>query len=159
MTKQELLEKVRGGSETFVKSFEGMGPDALLETGVVGDWSIKDLIAHISFWKAELIQVLFNVKQGTTPPHSSQPRDIDAMNAQFHIESQARTADQILADYHGVSKQLLRRIEELQEKDFGSPDRFPWLRNEPLERWVAVDSYEHEDEHAAQILTWRKKCS
>jgi hypothetical protein len=159
MTKKELLEKVRQGSEDFVKSFKGLGPDALLESGVIGDWSIKDLIAHVSFWKAELIQVLFNAKHGTTPPFIGQTRDIDAMNAQFHQESQARTADQILADYHGVSKQLLRRIEELPEKDFGNPDRFPWLKNEPLERWVAVDSYEHEDEHAAQILSWRKKCS
>jgi hypothetical protein len=159
MTKQELLENVRKGSETFIKSFEGLGPDALLETGVVEDWSIKDLIAHVSFWKAELIQVLFNAKMGTTPPFLSQPRDIDAMNAKFHKESQARTADQTLADYHGVSKQLLRRIEDFSEKDFGDPDRFPWLRNEPLEQWVAVDSYEHEEEHSAQIVTWRKKCS
>lgn len=157
MKKQDLLEKVRQGYEDFLGSIEGLGPEALLEPGANEDWSVKDIIAHISFWKAELIQVLFHAKQGTAPPSLSQKRDIDAMNARFYQESQARTVDQVLADYHGVSKQLVRRIEELGEGDFGDPKRFSWLRNAALEEWVENDSYGHEGEHAAQIRAWRDR--
>lgn len=157
MKKSEIIQKVQQGAESFQALFEGLGPEAMLEPGVVENWSLKDLIAHVSFWKADLITVLFNAQVGTTPPGLGRPRDIDAMNAKFYQESQGRTTDQVLADYLGVTRQLVRRITELPEDLLHQPGKFSWDRKMALEDWIASNSYEHEEEHAAEITAWRKK--
>jgi len=158
MNKDEVIDAVEDGYEQFLESIEGLSHEAMVEPGVVDDWSIKEMISHISQWKAELIRMLWQAGQNQDPVWNPMGIGIDERNNRFRQETKGRTIEQAIADYNGVSRQLIKQLESMKEKDFGNPQRFSWLKGEPLEEWVAGNSYDHEAEHIEQIKAWREKC-
>jgi hypothetical protein len=158
MTKEELLQAMESSRADLLKAIDGLNPTVMQEPGVVGQWSVRDVLAHITRWEAELVRMLFQLKQGRTPdyPTLSEP-DIDKINARFHKENLERPLDQVLADFHSVRKQTLRRLSEYTEQELSEPGRYPALKGHPLIEYIAGDTYEHDAEHALQIQEWRDR--
>ena len=158
MNKKELLAALEDSHERILEAIEGLSPEAMIEPGVVGEWSVKDVLAHLSRWEAEVIKLLWQAHQGRTPTTllNEQVSD-DEVNARWHDEDQARSLERILDDFHGVRNQTIRRLEFLTDKDLNDPKLYPWLGGQPLWEWVAGDSFEHDAEHLEQLRPWREK--
>ena len=139
-----------------MQAVEGLGGQDIGEPGVNADWSIKDIIFHLTMWEAELVKLLWQAAQGEKPTtvHFSET-SVDDINAAWLEQGRARTLESIWEDFHAVRKQTMRRVNNLQEKDLEDPARFTWLEDHPLSTWIAQDTFEHEPEHIAQIRLWR----
>jgi len=158
MNKEAILTSLEVSREDFLDAIEGLSDEILLQPGVVGEWSIKDLLIHLTRWEAELVKLLWQVRQGKSPStlHFSKVA-VDEINDRWYQESRTRPLEVALEDFHGVRNQTIRRVEEFTDKEFTDPKHYPWLNDTPLWQWIAGDSFEHEEEHAAQIRTWRQK--
>ncbi|MCU0484489.1 MAG: ClbS/DfsB family four-helix bundle protein [Anaerolineales bacterium] len=157
MNKQELLDQLENERERFLDAIEGLSDEDLQRPGVVGDWSVKDIMSHISRWEAELIKLLWQARQGQKPTsmHFTQV-DVDATNLEWFKESHLRPLRMVLDDFQAVRNQTILRTEAFSEKDLADPKRFKWAKDRPLADWIASDSFEHEAEHREHILAWRK---
>lgn len=157
MNKKEILERLESERERFLDALEGLTDEDLQIPGVVGEWSIKDVLIHISRWEAELVKLLFQVRQGQKPTsmHFTQV-DVDQTNQAWFDESRERPLHLALEDFHAVRNQTILRVEAFSERDLTDPDRYQWANKRPLAEWVASDSFDHEAEHLEQILTWRQ---
>lgn len=160
MNQYEILDALEDERENFIEAVDGLSDDALLEPGVIGDWSVKDLMFHICMWEAELVKLLYQAAQGLPPStvHFSHG-SVDEINAAWEVEAQARTYDQVWDDFQAVRKQTVRRVSAFKDKDLNDPERYPWLKDHPLWDWIAENSFGHEKEHTAQIKQWRLKKS
>ena len=158
MNKSELLTQLEEGRERFLNTLEGLPQDQWIIPGVVGEWSIKDILAHLSRWEAELVKLLWQARQGQRPTtlHFTQA-DVDETNQLWFIDSRTRSLERILEDFHAVRNQTLLRVEAFSDKELTDPKKYSWLASRALWEWIAGDSFEHEAEHAAQILEYRKK--
>ena len=76
---------------------------------------------------------------------------MDQANAESFAEQRDRPLDRVLADFHGVHIQLLKRLEAVKERDLNDPKRFKWMEDEPLEKLVAGDTFAHYAEHRPAI--------
>jgi len=160
MTKNELLQKLESQREDFLDALEGIPESDWELPGVAGNWSIKDILAHLSRWEAELVKFLWQVQQGQTPTSIQLENiDVDAVNAAWQREARDRSLQRVLEDYHLVRTQTAARVEMLDEKDLLAPNRFKWAKGKPLWEWIAADSYEHEAEHLQDILAWKQRKS
>jgi uncharacterized protein (TIGR03083 family) len=54
--KKALLELIRAERVRLDETIGGLSDDQLTEPGVVGDWSVKDILAHLSAWERRLAQ-------------------------------------------------------------------------------------------------------
>jgi hypothetical protein len=158
MEKDDLLENLENEREKFLDAIEGLSDEELAREGVVGDWSIKDIMAHLSAWEAELIKLLWQAKQVQKPTsiHFSEV-PVDEVNQTWYQASKTRPLERILADYQSVRKQTERRVQAFSKRLLNDPQAYPWLRGRPLWEWIANDSYLHEAEHREQIQTWREQ--
>ena len=156
MDKTEVLEALENGREEFLDLIEGLSEGEMQQPGVAGDWSIKDILAHLSRWEGELVKLLWQAGQGSGKPSTMQfsPVDVDEINARWWAQSRDRPLESVLGDFHAVRTQTVRRVEAFSNKDLTDPKRFPWLEGKPLWEWVESDSFGHEAEHAGQIRTW-----
>jgi hypothetical protein len=155
--KSQLVEAVENGRDQLLVTLEGLSDEAQGESGVVGDWSVKDILAHISRWEAELISMLFQAQRGLQPGTAQfSGSSTDELNAKWYKESKDRPLDRVWSDFDGVHEQILRRLDDLTDADLYDTNRFTWLRGKTLASYMASDSYEHEAEHAEQIRAWRK---
>lgn len=162
MKKEELLDALEESRENLLDQIEDLPDEAYLEPGVVGEWTLKDVLAHLVTWEAELVKLLWQAKQGSRPtsaqmntPPGSAARQ--ARNEKWHAENRERPLERIWDDFEGVRKQTLRRLESFSDKELSDPNRYPWARGKPLWKWVAEDSFEHEAEHSAQIAAWLER--
>jgi len=162
MNQDEILDALEDERENFLEAVDELSDEALLEPGVVGDWSVKDIMHHICMWEAELVKLLWEAAQGL-PPTTVFFTDasVDELNAAWIKEGQARNLDQVWDDFQAVRQQTIRRLSAFRDKDLTDPARYPWLKESPMIKdrplwfWIAECSFEHEKEHTAQIKAWR----
>ena len=67
MNKRELLDELESSRERFLELIDDLADDAFEEPGVNGAWSLKDVLAHLTRWEAELVKLLWQVSQGQAP--------------------------------------------------------------------------------------------
>ena len=156
MNQQEVLEALEENRRDFLEALEGLDENALTVPGVVGTWSIKDVLYHLTMWESEMVKLLWQASQGQEPSTAQlSGEDPDALNSTWAIQGANRSLESVMEDFHAVGKQAIRRVSELQKEDFEDPERFNWLDGHPLWTWIAQDSFNHEKEHSEQILAWR----
>lgn len=153
-----LRSRVETARQELLDAIDGLTPEQLLEPGVVGDWSVRDVLQHISLWEAELVRLLLHVDRGRRPggERFSGKIDVDALNARWHEETRHRPLQSVLDDFHGVRRQSLRWLDQLSDDDLTRVRPEAWLRGRPLWRWIAEETFEHDQEHAEQVRQWRQ---
>lgn len=158
MDKESLLSALSSGRSQFLKTIEGLPALEMEIPGVIDQWSIKDLLVHLTRWEAEIVKLTWQSKSGQKPTtvHFSQ-ETVDEINARWYQQSKHRALDAVMEDFMGVRKQTIRQVKEIPEQALTNPDQYFWLEGRPLWKWIAEDSFEHEAEHADQIKTWRDR--
>lgn len=113
----------------------------------MGDWSVKDVMAHVSTWEEEALQHLPLIARGGTPPRYAASGGIDAFNAR----TAERKRDLSLAVIRRLLDESHRRLVELvrsaPEDQLAGETRF--LRR------LRLDTYGHYRLHADAIREWR----
>jgi uncharacterized damage-inducible protein DinB len=155
MAKKELLEQIRAARLELLAALNGLPDDVLLRPFVVGTWSIKDTLAHLTAWQSELITALSKLHP-TRAPAIIDIEDMDEWNDDQYHASVRRALPVVVEDFHGVHKQLLKIIEGLDDRALDDGRRFQWMEGEPLSYLIADNSAHHEQEHAEDIRQWRE---
>ena len=151
MTKQEMLKRIQKEREAFEAVLEGLTPEQMTAPGVMGEWSVKDILGHMAMWESRLVTILYSNERGVSPKMLQGQAEVDRVNAESYAEQRERALDRVLADFHAVHAQLLKRLDKLTDRDLSDPKRFKWMEGEPLEKLVAGDTFEHYAEHRPMI--------
>lgn len=158
MTKTELLEKIRISRAALLETIEKVPVERRDEPGVSGDWSVKDILVHLTGWEGQLVTLLYQLRSGAplTAVHFS-GKDVESVNAGWFKQGRARSWEAAWQDLLGLGTQIPRRVNEFSDAELNSVKLNPKLRGKALWEWIAADSFEHEDEHRAAIEAWLKK--
>ena len=127
--------------------------------GVNGDWSIKDIMAHITSWHHRLLGQLHVAMRNEKPtlPGITTDEEMHMLNEQFYQENKTRPLSEVLNDFHTSYRQIVESVQSMNEEDLIDPQRFAWMRGDPLWYLVAGDTYEHYLEHSQPIKDWLAK--
>lgn len=156
MSKNDVIADVRAARAKLLQALEGLSDAQMLQVGAVGIWSVKDVLAHLVAWEAELVTTLSRLDQyKRAAPAIVEIEDIDAWNADQYRTNATRPLEAILEDFHGVHKHLIRALEDLDNRTLNDNRMWPWMEGEPLSYLVAENAIWHEEEHADDILAWR----
>ena len=148
----QLLERLDKAWEAFKASYAGLSEADLLEPGVTGAWSIKDLIAHVTWWEEEALTHLPLVLVGGRPPRYSVTHGgIDAFNAGMTEQRKDLSLAQVLRQRDEVHGRLIAFIEAVPDDQISGETRF--------RRRLRLDTYGHYPKHARAIRQWREQRS
>ncbi len=53
MDKQQLLKRLEKAWAAIEESYDGLSDSQLTEPCVIGNWSVKDILAHVTTWEEE----------------------------------------------------------------------------------------------------------
>jgi hypothetical protein len=156
MDKRELIAMIEAGREQLNATLARVPAERMTEPGVSGDWSVKDILAHLAVWSSRAITALFQAEHGgkLQVPQYNAPDWAD-VNAQDYATQKDRPLERVLADFHGAHAQLIKRLQAWpDEMALFDAARFPILKGVSLGAWVLSNSGEHDSEHRAQIEAW-----
>ncbi len=152
MNRDEILEELDNSRERLLVALEPLPDEALLQPGVMGDWSIADLLDHLTAWESELVTAFMHIDQGKRPIRMLEAfADVDGYNTRRQAENQDRDLDQIFDDLHSVRVQLEQWLEEFSDRDLIDPSRYDWAKGLPLWHIIKENSFGHEAEHLPEI--------
>ena len=155
MTTARLVDIIQTERTQWNALLAQVGPDRMEISGVEGTWSVKEIVAHLTWYERAVVDGARQVMSGgafTRP--GADAGGMDERNARIAAESRARPAADVLAEADEVFRQLLQVIGACPDnllndaKLLGLPDDIPpWMR-------VANNSYAHYRQHAQSIQTW-----
>ena len=146
---QRLLKRVDAAWTALVDSYAGMSDVQLVEHGVVDDWSVKDILAHVTTWEEEALQHLPLIIAGGTPPRYAAQGGIDAFNARATEAGRRLSLAEVLRRRDETHARLLDFIRSQPDGTFGARTR--------ARRRLRLDTYGHYPEHTAAIGAWRER--
>lgn len=162
MTKGKLLEKIHMERDRFEETVVKLTKDQILDPGLAGGWSVKDILAHISVWEFRMIEWLEQALKGEVPELLAPDRtwdDLDEMNKQSYSENQSKSLSLILSQFHASFPKAIQAVEETPETALIDLNRFEWRDGNPLWKIVATITFWHYKEHGEQITAWLKNNS
>src|SRR5258705_2354997 len=68
MDRQQLLKQLDKRWTAFKESYAGLSDSQMTLPGVTGNWSVKDIVAHVTWWEEEALKHLPLIITGGRPP-------------------------------------------------------------------------------------------
>ena len=150
MASERILERIGRAWTDFTSSYAGLSETELLEPGVTGAWSVRDIIAHVTWWEEESLRHLPLVREGRRPPrYSVSYGGIDAFNALMTERRRPLSLAEVLRQQAEVHARLVAYAREAPAELLATETRF--------RRRLRLDTYGHYPRHAAAIRAWREK--
>jgi hypothetical protein len=141
-----------------MQSVEGLPHEQWMTPGVVGYWSVKNIISHLASFEMVLVELLGALPDGGPMPTIER---FAANPLGFNdVEVDQKRADQSPADawaeYAANWQRAMSLLEQIPVADRRQPGALPWYGEEyDLEDFLAYSFYGHKREHCAQIMVYR----
>jgi uncharacterized protein (TIGR03083 family) len=150
MDRQQLLKKVDKAWAELKESYAGLSDAQLAEPGVVEDWSVRDILAHVTIWEEEALKYLPLIMEGGKPPrYSVQYGGIDAFNALMTEQKRGLSLSEVLRQLDETHRQLVDYLQGVPEEQF--------TRETPFRHRLRLDTYSHYPIHTKAIREWRER--
>jgi Mycothiol maleylpyruvate isomerase N-terminal domain len=120
---QRLLDRLEAAWAALTESYAGVPDAKLVEPGVVDDWSVKDVLAHVTTWEQEALRHLPLIIAGGTPPRYAAQGGIDAFNARAAEAGRRRSLAEVLRRRDETHARLLEFIRSQPEGTFAGQTR------------------------------------
>ena len=167
MSKAQLLDELRDEQARFDALLHDIGEEHMTQPGVAGAWSIKDVVAHLTFWRRRTVARFQAALRNEPLPPEPWPAEvgtadeIDARDDQINAWNYANDRDRPLADVlresNEVFEQLVATVAAFPEADLLNPERFSWIAPEDFPLTGAVFFGHFHDEHERDMRAWLAK--
>lgn len=149
MKKHQLFQKLEQAWTALKESYVGLSEAQLTEPGVMGEWSVKDILAHVTTWEQEALKYLPLILSGGRALRYIQFGGIDAFNAQMAAQKRGMALSEVLRQLEETHRQLLDYLQSVPEEHF--------TRETPFRHRLRLDTYSHYPLHAGAIQEWRER--
>ncbi|MFX0117247.1 MAG: ClbS/DfsB family four-helix bundle protein [Candidatus Hodarchaeota archaeon] len=160
MSKKDLIGQIRTVRTELEALFSKMSEKQMEMPGVQGNWSVKDIIAHITTWDRRGTKWIQSIAQGEEPqiPKAGYTwRDQAQLNQETYQKNRNRPIQDILGDFHQSFPLLMEQIEMLAEEQLEKVFQADWTRNNPISaRDIVAWRYLHYQSHIRHIQAWQE---
>ena len=151
-SRQQVLKRLDKAWVAFNESYASLSDAQLMEPGVTGAWSVRDILAHVTVWEEEALKHLPLILKGRTPPrYSAQYGGIDAFNARMTERRRNLSLSEVRAQLAATHGLLVHFIQSAPEHQLSGKTRF--------RHRLRLDTYSHYPLHAEAIRQWRQRIS
>jgi hypothetical protein len=145
-TKAELLESIRTTHAQLEKKYAKLTPEEMVWPGSMGDWSVKDILAHLVDWEQRLISwYKAGLKSETpeTPAPGISWRELPKLNQIGYEQHKDESLEEVLEQYHKSYQECLELVEGMSEQEIFEPTVYAWTGKSPLLSWIAANTSSH----------------
>ncbi len=105
-----------------------LSEEQLLQPGVCGSWSVKDVLAHLTWWEQAMIS---EIRHGVEldPGLNGEPWSTERANTLVVEASRQVPLPNVLTTFHTSYQQMRQLVEELSEADLANDELYTHLVN------------------------------
>jgi hypothetical protein len=149
VSKDALLQEMEAGFDSLLATVDGLSEEQMGRVWY-GEWSVRDILAHVAGWHREEIAMLERMDRGERAvPESADYTDDDAWNARFVAKWRAASAGEVLVELKASKEAYMVAAGRLPEERFEE--------GRTAHRLVRQGCTEHYREHGDEIRGWRER--
>jgi hypothetical protein len=141
----------------------GMSEEQITDPGLPGNWSVKDVMAHLWAWQQRSLARTEAAVHDREPQYPKWPEslppdpddDVDQANDWIYRTNRDRPWPSVYADWRAQFLHILDLSEQLSQNDLFDPARYAWMGGYPLAA-SHLGAYEHHEEHLDELRDWLK---
>jgi uncharacterized damage-inducible protein DinB len=151
-TVSQFLKTIQQARAEWNDLLEPIDQSKMTSAGVAGFWSLKDIIAHITWHERQMV--------GLIQAHALVGSDLwnlptDERNAAIYEEVKDLPLEQVRNESTEVYEQLIKALPTLSDEDLVNPEDFPGMPPD----WkpgniIAQNTYEHYQQHIPDVHRW-----
>jgi hypothetical protein len=138
--KAKVEELAHKGFDEVQAYIDALTDEQKAIVGTSDDWSPKDILAHMTAWKE---QVVINVQAGKRGESEPVKVDYQVLNGEFFEKHYARSWEEILEYRRETQKDLLKELEAMSDDDFKRTEGVPMQGGRPLWQMVVGIVFTH----------------
>ena len=145
-----VLEQIGSAWRDLQSSWQDLPDEALTTPGVTGDWTVKDILAHVTTWEDGTMIDIADLMTGRPASWYGEPEGgIDGFNAAAAEDKASLTLDQVRHDLEETHARLLAFVPTIP------PDLLDGASK--VGNRLRDDTWDHYPEHTEAILAWRAR--
>ena len=147
---QAMADELLAARDEFMTALGGADPQLLTAPGLSGEWSARELIAHLGYWTGHATEALHHAEQGRTGEFGEDEMSVDERNA---VVARVATQTELATVRQREQASFDALLTALQRADPA------WLDErvaygDSLEEVIRDDGADHYREHAAELRAW-----
>jgi len=153
-TRSELLAEIDQEWAQIERICAGLSEADMVAHSKEGEWSIKDILVHLSAWEKYLLDRLGYVMTGQHPKYPTMQSwdDVHRFNAQVYAENIDRPLTSVVIEFRSLYRGVMTVLEALDDKMLNMPYTYDFPDDGlTLLQLIRSNTYEHYREHCIAI--------
>jgi len=145
--KERLIALLESAYEEEQKLCVSLDKDEKSENGKLEQWSAKDIMAHIVYWKEYMVRNITATLRKESPGVRG---DVDTINKEVFEANKNKSWEDILTHLERVYKSSIECVRAVPHEKMIDSNTLPWQEGRPLWRIIAGNGYMHPVTHLAE---------
>jgi uncharacterized damage-inducible protein DinB len=155
MNKQAFLENITTGYDHWLDLIKNISPEEMVQPRLCGNWSLKDILAHIAWYEREMISL---IKQHQLNGSKLWDLSTDERNKIIFEENRDRALRDIMTESRKVHADFIQALDNLSDDDLTDASHFKDMPGDWIPwKIIAENSSEHYRQHIPDIKSWLNK--
>jgi uncharacterized protein (TIGR03083 family) len=152
MTPRDLLGRIQKDREALAALWSKLTKEQMYRRpGPQEDWSVKDLIAHVTWWESFILERLTDlIREGKSEPAEHH----DVLNQRAYEQNKDRPLADVLAAFETNLPKLTALISLLNDEQINTPAYYPTYDGVALLPILRAGTFGHYPSHIADLRAY-----
>ncbi len=161
-TKKQLLEAIDVEGKALEQLLANLSATQMTQPGIVGEWSIKDVLAHLLEWQQMVLGWHSAGLEGrvpATPAEGFNWSQLPELNQQIYEKHCSRPLADIQKEFKSSQKKIASTIQDLSDKELFTRGHYAWTKNNTLGTYFVSCTSSHYNWARTNIKKGLKRAS
>lgn len=144
--KNDLLNDAETALSKLNVFLDTLTPDEWESAGTVGDWSVKDVLAHLAEWHQMVLHWYRSGIKGETPTVPAPGytwRTLPDLNQAIFEKHRDRTLDDVKKWFYNSDKETVETVKSISEEELFTRGLYPWMNKNALAAYFTANLSSH----------------
>ncbi len=157
-SKAAITARLERERERLEETVASLRREEMAESGVVGEWSVKDVLAHLADWEAHMLLWLAAARAGDAvagPEPGLSWRQLKEFNRRIYEAHRAEPLEEVLATFREVHGRFMAMVAAMPEEEMLARGRYALTAGKALYDWL-VQYAQHDAWGTKRIGDWAR---
>jgi hypothetical protein len=160
LTKEKIIDRIYTERRRLEKNLALLSDDDMLESNVIGEWSVKDVMAHLFDWEQRFLgwyEAGLRGEVPETPAPGLKWSQLRILNQRVFKKHQNRSLSDVKAEFQLSFTKVLGTIDKIPEMDIFEIGRYQWTGRGNIGGFILANTANHYRWAKSRIRSWMKR--
>lgn len=140
-TKKNVIDKLETERRRLEQNLASLTPEDMLLPGVVGEWSVKDVLAHLADWEAHMPLWVDAARKGDPVGEIEEGlswKQFDDFNQRIYLRHRDQPLDDVLAYFRSTHEGFMKMVEDMPEEEMLERGRYSFIGKGAVYDWLSA---------------------